>query len=593
VIVAITSSFVESPRRVKIAGGLARGTRGVATPRAWEEGDVGRSSWGAWTRRVALPALLCASVALAAPDADEDEDERFHLGDHVRTVTTSSADAQKHFDRGLTLAYSFAHHAAEQAFVAATQADPRCAMAWWGIALVNGPHINFPLVLPENAQRAWDALQKAKVAVATGTDVEKALVAALERRYANPNPDDRKPLDEAYAAAMREVQERFPQDVDVATLYAEALMDLRPWDLWTAEGQAQPGTDEVLRALERAMELDPTHPGALHLFVHAVEASPDPARAVAAADRLRTLVPAASHLVHMPAHIYARVGRWSDAEEANERAIEADAWYRKQHPRPGFYALYMAHNQHFLAFAAMMRGRSARALEAAEAVVDGIPEEFLAEFTPLADGFMVFRSEVLMRFGRWEEILKEPEPAERLPLSRALWRFTRGIALAALRRLDEARAEHDAFRVAVALVPPEWTFGNNSALDILAVADRVLAGEIAVQEDRHDDAIAALREAARLEDALRYDEPPDWIQPVRHTLGAVLLTADRPAEAEAVYREDLARWPENGWSLFGLARALHLQGKAEEAKAMQERADRAWDDADVPLTTTCLCLPGK
>ncbi len=521
--------------------------------------------------------------------------ERFHLGVHTRKVTTASPEAQRAFDRGLVLAFAFSHRAAEEEFRRAAAADPACAMAWWGIALVNGPHINLPLVLPDAAKVAWEALGKAKAAAAGASEEERALIAALSARYADPQPEDRRPLDEAYAAAMRRVAATYPQDADVATLAAEALMDLRPWDLWTPEGVAQPGADEVLALLERAMALDPKHPGALHLWIHALEASPKPGRAVAAADALRDLVPGAGHLVHMPAHVYARVGRWAEAAAANERAIEADAWYRTQHPSPGFYVVYMAHNHHFLAFTAMMRGRSEEALRAARAMVAGVPADFLQAFAPVADGFMIFPSEVLMRFGRWKELLEEPEPAEMLPLSRALWRWTRTVALNALGRTEEAGREREAFRAAEAKVPPEWTFGNNPASALLAIAERVIDGEIAAKAERFDDAVRLLRGAVALETQLRYDEPPDWIQPVRHTLGAVLMTAGRHAEAEAVYREDLARWPENAWALLGLWRAISFQGpeRLEEARRLKERVDAAWKDADVRPRTTCYCQPGK
>ena len=519
--------------------------------------------------------------------------ERFHLGSHGRKVSTASPEAQRAFDRGLVLAFAFSHRAAEEEFRRAAAADPACAMAWWGIALVNGPHINLPIVLPDNAKAAWEALGKARAAAAGANEVERALIEALSKRYADPQPEDRKPLDEAYAGAMRDVAKAFPKDADVATLAAEALMDLRPWDLWTSEGAPQPGTEEVLSLLEQAMALDPRHPGALHLWIHAIEASPHPERGVAAADTLRDLVPGAGHLVHMPAHIYARVGRWPDAAAANARAIEADAWYRTQHPKPGFYVVYMAHNHHFLAFTAMMRGRSEEALGSARAMVAGIPAEFLAAFAPVADGFVIFPSAVLMRFGRWEEILKEPEPAEMLPLSRALWRWTRTVALNALGRAEEAAKEREAFRAAQAKVPPEWTFGNNPASALLAIAERVIDGEIAAQAKRFDEAVRLLREAADLEAKLRYDEPPDWIQPVRHTLGAVLMTACRYAEAENVYREDLLRWPENGWALLGLSRSLHHQGKHEEAAKARARFEAAWRDADVRPTSTCYCQPGK
>ena len=543
-------------------------------------------------RRVHAPVAFLAPTRAAA--GEPPSAERFHLGTHARKVTTTSPEAQKAFDRGLVLAFAFSHRAAEAEFRRAAAADPTCAMAWWGIALVNGPHINLPIVLPDNAKSRMGGAGQGAARRRPGRATSRSR-SSRPCRSATPirNPRTASPSTRRTRPPCARWRRRYPKDADVQTLAAEALMDLRPWDLWTADGTPQPGTEEVLSLLEKAMALDCGHPGALHLWIHAIEASPHPERGLLAADTLRDLVPGAGHLVHMPAHIYARVGRWADAAAANERAIEADAWYRTQHPKPGFYAVYMAHNHHFLAFTAMMRGRSAEALRSARTMVAGIPPEFLAEFAPVADGFLIFPSEVLMRFGRWEEILGEPEPAEPFPLSRALWRWTRTVALNALGRAEEAAKEREAFRAAQAKVPPEWTFGNNPASALLAIAEKVIDGEIAAQAKRFDDAVRLLREAVELEAKLRYDEPPDWIQPVRHTLGAVLLTAGRHAEAETVYREDLVRWPENAWSLLGLSRALHHQGKHEAAAKMQPRLEAAWKDADVRPTSTCYCQPGK
>lgn len=514
------------------------------------------------------------------------------LGKHAFRVTTKSREAQRAFDRGLTLSYAFSHEAAADEFLKAAQLDPKLAMAWWGIALVNGPHINFPLVPPEHAQAAWDALTKAQALAPAASAVERALIKALATRYANPQPEDRGPLDQAYATAMRDVARAFPRSADVASLFAEALMDLHPWDLWMGDGKPQPWTPEIVTALNTALRINPAHPGANHLLIHAVEASPKPERALAAADRLRTLVPDASHLVHMPSHIYARVGRWGDAASSNIAAERVDKAYRATHAKPGFYAVYMAHNSHFLAFTAMMRGRSEEAIRSGRKLVSEVPPELLQELAPIVDGYMIFVSEVLMRFGRWDELLAEPKPPEGLPLSLALWHFTRAVANNALDRADDAAKDTAAFLAAAAKVPADYTFGNSTAADLLGIATRVLDGESAARAGRYDEAIASLRDAVRIEDTLRYDEPPDWIQPVRHTLGAVLLRAGKPAEAEATYREDLKRFPENGWSLFGLSRALEAQGRKQEAAAAQARFERAWVSADVKIDSTCYCQPG-
>jgi tetratricopeptide (TPR) repeat protein len=295
----------------------------------------------------------------------------------------------------------------------------------------------------------------------------------------------------------------------------------------------------------------------------------------------------------MPAHIYARVGDWEQSASANVEAMKADARYRKVYPRPGFYAMYMAHNTHFLAFTTMMQGRSEESLRLARELVASIPEEFLQDYGGVADGFMVFVPEVLMRFGRWEELLAEAQPRGNLPFSQAMWRWSRAVALTALNRMPEARAEHATFLAARKAVPADAYFGNNLATDLLEIADRVLTGEMLAQEGKLTEAAAVLREAVQREDQLRYDEPPDWIQPVRHTLGAVLLRAGRAAEAEQVYRADLAVWPENGWSLLGLRDALEAQGQSREAKAVDARWRRAWSEADVRPDASCYCQAGK
>lgn len=515
-----------------------------------------------------------------------------NLGKHHFPVTTRSVAAQQAFNRGLTLAYAFSHHAAEQEFRAAAAADPSCAMAWWGVALVNGPHINFPMVPDDRAIVAWEALKKASAAASQASPLEQQLVAAQLKRFAYPHLEDRTALDVAYAEAMKKLWLAHPQNADVATLYAEALMDLHPWDLWE-NGEPRAWTPEIVTVLEKAMQLNPDHPGALHLYIHAVEASNHPEKALTAADRLLTLVPDASHLVHMPSHIYARVGRWSAAADSNRRAEKADQIFRTAYPRPGFYAMYMAHNTHFLAFTAMMQGRSKEAWNLAQAMVRDIPEDFKKDYAPVVDGYMVFRSEVLMRFGKWEEMLAEPEPDDPFLLARALWRFTRAVACTSLGRLDEARRERALFLKARKTMPADRSFGNNSAADLLAVAALALDGEIAAREKRFEDAVRLLGEAVALEDRLRYDEPPDWIQPVRHTLGAVLLRAGRPAEAEHVYQADLLKYRENGWSLMGLRDALRAQGRHDEAEKVDERFRKAWATADITPTATCYCQEEK
>jgi tetratricopeptide (TPR) repeat protein len=515
------------------------------------------------------------------------------MGDHQRAVSTSDELAQRYFNQGLTLAYAFNHDEAIRSFEEAARLDRRCAMAWWGIALCSGPHINNPIVTEERARAAWRALEEAQALQAGETPANQALIRAMARRFSADPAAERRPLDEAYAAAMGDVYRDFPNDADVGTLYAESLMDLRPWDLWGPGGEPRPETPVILAALEGAMARAPRHPGALHLYVHAIEASPHPEKANAAADGLRNLVPGAGHLVHMPSHIDVLTGRWAQAVTQNKQAIAADRRYRAISPRQGFYHVYMAHNHHMMAFAAMMQGNSTIAISAAREMVEGVPPEYVRESAVLVDPFMMIVPEVLMRFGRWDDILREPRPPDHLPISTALWHFTRGVAWAAKGQLDKAEAERAAFAAAAAKVPADALMSINPAHRILDIARHVLDGEIAYRRGDLDAAIAELQIAVSLEDQLLYMEPPEWIQPVRHTLGAILLQAGRAGEAEQVYRVDLEEWPENGWSLYGLTRALEQRGAATEARAAQERFAKAWSNADAPIHASCLCVTGR
>jgi tetratricopeptide (TPR) repeat protein len=515
------------------------------------------------------------------------------LGKYRRKVTTSSPEAQQYFDQGLAFLQAFNHDEAIRSFAAAGRLDPNCAMAWWGVAFANGPHINNPAVPEARAKAAWEALGKAQRAAANATAVERALIAALVKRYANPQPDDRKPLDLAFAEAMRKVWQQFPGDSDVGAFFAESMMDLRPWDLWTADGHAQPGTAEVVATLEKVLKQSPDHPLALHLYIHAVEASANPGRAADEADRLRDLMPGLGHMVHMPSHIDVRLGKWSLAAVANDKAIAADKSYRELSPDQGFYRVYMAHNQHMLAFAAMMRGQSKRSIDAINAMASGIPADWIKENAAIADGFTAMPVEVLVRFGKWDEVLASPEPAEYLPIARGLWHCARGIAFAAKKNIASAKAEQEKFAEAAALISEEAFFSNNKGRDLMHVAQHLLAGEILYRDGKTDQGLAELRQAVAAEDLLRYAEPPDWLIPTRHALGATLLDAGRAAEAEKVYRADLEKLPENGWSLYGLAKSLTLLGKNDEAAEVQKRFEKVWQDADIKINSSCLCLPGK
>jgi tetratricopeptide (TPR) repeat protein len=544
---------------------------------------------------VLLLVVVSSTGAVPARPADRAVEPRVFegLGSHSRKVS-DKPDVQKYFDQGLSFLYAFNHDEAIRAFQHAAALDPDCAMAHWGVAIANGPHINNPVVPPARATAASAAMKLAMGKAKAASAEDQALIAALEARYADLQPDDRRPLDEAYAKAMKDVWKRFPKDADIGALYAESLMDLRPWDLWTREGKPQPETPEIVATLEAVQELNPKHPLALHLYIHALEASPEPGRADRAADGLRFLQPALGHMVHMPSHIDVRRGRWQAAVEANERAITADAKYAKVVPEQGFYRLYMAHNYHMLAYAAMNQGESKRALDAVRSMLAGVPPDWVAkpENAAIADGFLAAPLEVMKRFGKWDEILKEPEPPEQFPIARAMRRHIRAVAYAAKGDVEKARAEQNAFRDAAKKVKAEATFGNNKAVDLFAVGDDMLEGEILVREGKVDEAIKSLQAAVAKEDKLRFSEPPDWIVPVRHALGAVLLKNGKPAEAEAVYRDDLRRSPDNGWSLYGLAASLEAQAKKAEAGRVRERFEEIWKRADVKLTSSCFCQAG-
>jgi len=512
------------------------------------------------------------------------------MGDHTRTVSTDNALAQRYFDQGLVWMYAFNHDEAIRSFTQAATIDPNLAIAWWGVALCHGPHINFPMVPEERAQAAWDALQKALAKIDHASPVEADLILALEQRYAMPQPEDRAPLDEAYARAMYDLYKKHPGDADIGTLAAEALMDLQPWDLWNPDGAPKGRTNHIIAMLEGILETNPDHPGANHLYIHCVEASPDPHRGLEAADRLRAAVPAAGHLLHMPSHIDVQTGRWPQATIANEKAAIADAAYRKISGTEGLWATYMAHNDHMRAFANMMQGRSADAIDAAEAMVGAVPDEYIREHGPFVDPYMAVVLEVQMRFGKWDDILAYPEPPVELPITRALWRYTRAVAYANKDDISSAEAERARFEEARAQVPEDAIMGINPASTIFEIAALMIEGEIQLAQNDLDSSIRALQQAVAVEDTLMYMEPPDWIQPIRHTLGAVLDKAGRHAEAEAVHRADLEVWPENGWSLYGVANALRKQGKTREAAAFQRRFEQAWAQADVKIGATCACV---
>ncbi len=509
-----------------------------------------------------------------------------NLGSHHHPVTTTSPQAQRYFDQGLRLVYAFNHDEATRAFKEAARLDPNCAMAYWGIALTLGPNYNLP-VDAERDRAAYEAIQKALALAPQAGESERTYIEALAKRHVNTPDADRKALDKAYADAMREVARRYPDDLDAATLFAEALMNLRPWDLWTLDGQPQPGTLEITSTLEAILQRNPEHPGAIHYYIHAVEASSQPERAAPFADRLGMLTPGAGHLVHMPSHIYMRVGRYRDAVDSNARAAAVDATYIEKYDIQGIYRMmYYPHNIHFMWAAANMEGRSAEALQAARDLIAKVPAEMVLQMPPIE--FMaptlLF---TLVRFGKWEEILKEPAPPAGLQYTTGIWHYARGMALAATGRLDEAASEQTRVAAIAANTPAERVLGENTpARTLLQIASNVLTGEIAARRGQTDEAIRLLEEAVRLQDGLPYMEPPPWFYPVRQSLGAVLLAAGRATEAEAVYREDLRRNPENGWSLYGLAQSLRAQKADKDAIAVEQQFHKAWARADVKLATS-------
>jgi tetratricopeptide (TPR) repeat protein len=516
------------------------------------------------------------------------------LGSYSRKITTESAEAQRYFDQGLGFLQGFNHRAAIRAFQQAAEIDPQCAMAYWGVALACGPHINSIAVPPPAVELAWKELGLAQKNEGNASSVERALIGALAKRYASPQPEDRSGLDRAYADAVREVWKQYPNDQDVGAFFAEATMDLRPWDQWTPDGKPQPGTKEIIATLEAVLKLNPNHPLANHLYIHAVEASPNPERAMASADRLRNLQPGLAHNVHMPSHIDIRTGQWLKAVDTNAKAVEADQRYRKIFGPPnGFLNVYIAHNRHMLAYAAMMTGQRDLAMKHIRAMVAEIPADFLNENALQAEGNVAMPLEVMLRFGLWDEIVAEPEKySDKMWFTHAFHHAARAIAYAAKGDTVNAHKAQSVFVERAKLVPKEDFVSNNSCEALLAIVIPMVDGEILIAEGKIDSGIEQLRAAIQKEDALKYDEPPGWLIPVRHSLGAVLMKQQRFAEAEQVYRDDLARLPENGWSLLGLAESLRKQKKnADEVTQTEAKFKKVWAKADLTITTSCLCQP--
>lgn len=537
---------------------------------------------------VSLLELLSLSVLKSA------ESTLFEgFGNYHREISTEVESAQQLFDQGMQLLYGFNHDEAIRSFHAAAEKDLQAAMPWWGIAYAHGININDPEMSEERSQLARVAADEALVRIGLASPVEVALVMAVSARYEYPAPEDRSRLDQAYANAMGSAYRAFGDDPDVGALFAESLMDLQPWDYWENDGSPKGRIEEVVRVLENTMKRYPNHPGANHFYIHAVEASQNPDRAVAAADRLRTLVPGAGHLVHMPSHIYVRVGRYSDAVDANASAVTADRAYFENAPDPELYAIYYAHNLHFLCYAAMMSGRYEDAIRAARDLEREMPEEPLKAFAGLIDGIMPSQFHAMIRFGKWEEILEEPRYQEYRLVSNAVRHYARSIAFSALGQTTQARKEMAFFSIAMEAVPKDWKIFNNSVDTVLPIAQAMIEGELLWREGRKEQAFETLKAGILAEDALVYDEPPGWMLPVRHALGALLMADGRAREAEIVYREDLTRNRSNGWALIGLQQALKFQGNIDEAKSLESEIHFAWAKADTHPSSSCFCEPGE
>lgn len=512
------------------------------------------------------------------------------MGTYHHKITTSSEQAQKFFDQGLTLAYAFNHAEAERSFREAARLDPNCAMCYWGISLVLGPNINMQMD-KESVPPAYVALNKAKELMKNASAKEQDYITALATRYGPSPVQDRTKFNEAYANAMREVAKKYPDDVDAATLFAEAMMDIHPWDYYNKETrEPQPWTPEIVSTLESVMKKNPNHPGANHFYIHAVEASNHPERGLPMAERLSTLVPAAGHLVHMPAHIYIRTGDYKKASETNEHAIQSDNSYLSGCHAPGAYSMvYVPHNHHFLSASATLEGRSKVALDSANAVRSKVdPQMMRQEGMAVLQHFYMVPTFVMIRFGMWDDILKSPAPDKDLIYPTGIWHYARGLALVRTGKIDDAKKELEQVKSVAANPALEkmLLMDLHKTTDLMQIQVEHLTGEIAAASKDYASAISHLQKAVQIEDNLTYDEPPVWPNPMRHYLGAVLLDAKHSAEAEKVYREELTKFPRNGWSLFGLEQSLIAQNKKQEADSVKKELDVAWAAADIKLTSS-------
>jgi tetratricopeptide (TPR) repeat protein len=539
-----------------------------------------------------IPAAFCLIIAMVTAVFAQHEHQSFTnnepaklipgAGSLSHPVSTKNVEAQKFFNQGLAFIYGFNHEEARRSFETAAQHDSSLAMAYWGIALAVGPNYNEAEVDLERVKAAYHALQKAKELSSDASQRERAYIEALSKRFTlDPQPDFKR-LGMDYKNAMAELHRRYPNDLDAATLYADSLMNLTPWQLWAKDGKPAEYTLEVVHILESVLKLDRNHIGANHLYIHAVEASREPGRALLSAHRLGQLAPASGHLVHMPAHIYIRTGDYAAAAKVNETAATVDEGYIKRTGVRGVYpAMYYSHNLHFLVESYNRSGNyrlAARSAKRLEANVRGHLKDM-----PMIEGFLPSRMFVELRFNRWEEVIKLPEPDKETRATRALWHYSRGVAFAGMGKIEEAQHERETLIQLIKEVPGDAPFGLNTAASVLKVAENVLDARIAWARGDRKSAIESWRKAVVAQDELNYDEPPGWYYPVRESHGAALLLNGEAAEAEAVFRKDLKENARNGRSLFGLAESLKRQGKTKEASAAKREFQKAWRNADTKL----------
>jgi len=512
-----------------------------------------------------------------------------NLGTLDFPITTNSELAQKYFNQSVILAYGFNHEEALRSFEEVARLDSNCAMAYWGMAYVLGPNINLPMDAGV-VQTSYEAIQKAILLLDDESQKEKDFVLALSERYSAEAMEDRTSLDQAYLEAMRDLSNKYPDDLDAATMYAESIMDLHPWDYWLKDGTPQPWTPELLMVLEGVINKNPNHHGANHFYIHAVEASKNPDMGLASADKLRFLAPGAGHLVHMPAHIYIRTGKYHEGSLANIRAVKSDEAYINQCNQQGFYPLlYYPHNYHFLWATATLEGDSKTAIEAALKTSQKPPDSLLnvCGYQTLQH-FAVIPLYAYVTFGKWDEILNYPEPQEKRPYMVAVWHYARAMAFIAQNNLEKAEIELSILKEFKdnKNIDDLSIWGINSAGTLVKIGCEVVSGELAAKQKNYSLAISHLQKAVELEHSLRYDEPPTWFYPCSQNLGAILIEAGMYEKAQKVYEENLAEVPDNGWGLFGLHQALLKQNKIKEAEEVEKRFEQAWKNSDIELTSS-------